>query len=88
MLIDFEAAGTTRGTVMRALDAAGIGSQVHYLPVHRQPYYQKRYGALELPGADAYYARVLSLPLFPAMDTADVDHVIDVLGDAINDGRA
>ena len=87
VLIDYEAAGTTRRAVICALEAADIGSQVHYYPVHRQLYYRKRYGALDLPGADAYYARVLSLPLFPAMDFADVDRVIDVLGDAIDGGR-
>lgn len=86
VLIDFEAAGTTRRVVMRVLEAAGIGSQVHYYPVHRQPYYRKRYGDLDLPGADAYYARVLSLPLFPAMEFTDVDRVIDVLGGAIDGG--
>ena len=85
VLIDFEAAGTTRRVVMRVLEAAGIGSQVHYYPVHRQPYYRKRFGDLDLPGADAYYARVLSLPLFPAMELIDVDRVIDALGTALFD---
>ena len=51
----------------------GIGTQVHYIPVHRQPYYRDRYGEIALPGADAYYSRELSLPLFPAMSDGDVD---------------
>jgi len=75
-LIDFEALGTTRAAVMNALREQGIGTQVHYLPVHRQPYYRDRYGAIDLPGADAYYARCLSLPLFPDMDGADIDRVV------------
>ena len=78
-LIDFAAAGTERATVMRRLAAQGIGSQVHYVPVHLQPYYRRRYGALRLPGAEAYYARCLSLPLFPGMVAADVDRVVDTL---------
>ncbi len=77
--IDFEALGIGRGAVMRALAAAGIGSQVHYLPVHRQPYYVQRYGAVNLPGADLYYARALSLPLFAAMVEDDVVRVVSTL---------
>jgi dTDP-4-amino-4,6-dideoxygalactose transaminase len=56
---------------------------VHYIPVHRQPYYRARYGALDLPGADAWYARCLSLPLYPAMDEADVDRVIEALAEVV-----
>jgi len=78
-LIDFEAAGQSRRQVMEALRALGIGSQVHYIPVHRQPYYQARYGAIDLPGADAYYARCLSLPLFPSMADTDPDRVVAAL---------
>ncbi|KRA57590.1 UDP-4-amino-4,6-dideoxy-N-acetyl-beta-L-altrosamine transaminase [Caulobacter sp. Root656] len=83
VLIDFEAAGTTRRSVVEALKARGIGSQVHYIPVHRQPYYQARYGALDLPGADAWYARCLTLPLYPAMADGDVDRVVEALAAAL-----
>jgi UDP-4-amino-4,6-dideoxy-N-acetyl-beta-L-altrosamine transaminase len=79
VLIDFKALGTTRGGVMNWLKSRNIGSQVHYIPVHRQPYYSKRYGALQLPGAEAYYARCLSLPLFVAMSDDDVVRVADAL---------
>ena len=80
VLIDFEAAGTTRRAVVDALAAEGIGTQVHYIPVHTQPYYRQRYGALDLPGARAWYERCLTLPLYPAMTEADVDRVVDTLG--------
>jgi len=82
-LIDFATAGIDRGTVMRRLTQAGIGTQVHYLPVHRQPYYRDRYGALDLPGADSYYARCLSLPFHPGVTDADVDRVADALAAAL-----
>jgi UDP-4-amino-4,6-dideoxy-N-acetyl-beta-L-altrosamine transaminase len=74
--IDFAAVGRDRAAVMHALKARGIGTQVHYFPVHLQPYYQRRYGRQSLPGAESYYARCLSLPLFPAMTDADVDRVV------------
>ncbi|WP_439816618.1 UDP-4-amino-4,6-dideoxy-N-acetyl-beta-L-altrosamine transaminase [Zavarzinia sp. CC-PAN008] len=77
--IDFAGAGIERATVMRALQARGIGSQVHYLPVHRQPYYRDRYGNQVLPGADAYYDTALSLPLFPTMGEDDVARVVAAL---------
>jgi UDP-4-amino-4,6-dideoxy-N-acetyl-beta-L-altrosamine transaminase len=83
VLIDFEAAGTTRRAVVEALKAQGVGSQVHYIPVHTQPYYQARYGALDLPGADAWYARCLTLPLYPTMADGDVDRVVEALRAAL-----
>lgn len=81
--IDFEVAGVDRATVMRRLAAAGVGSQVHYIPLQRQPYFRRRYGDQILPGADAYYARVLALPLFPAMQDSDVDRVVAALAAAL-----
>ena len=81
--IDFKAAGVTRGQVMRRLNEAGVGSQVHYIPVHRQPYYAKRYPGTELPGADAYYESCLSLPLFAAMTEDDVVRVTRALASAL-----
>lgn len=83
VLIDFETAGQTRAEVVAALKARGVGSQVHYIPVHRQPYYAARYGALDLPGADAWYARCLSLPLYPTMADADVDRVAAALQEVL-----
>lgn len=83
MLIDFPAAGRTRRQVVDALAARGIGSQVHYIPVHSQPYWQTRNGPLDLPGATAWYERCLSLPLYPAMADSDVARVVDALGAAL-----
>jgi UDP-4-amino-4,6-dideoxy-N-acetyl-beta-L-altrosamine transaminase len=78
-LIDFAAAGRERAAVMAGLRARGVGTQVHYIPVHRQPFWVRRYGRLSLPGADAFYDRALSLPLFPAMADGDVDRVAAAL---------
>ena len=79
VLIDYSAIGLDRGTVIQALKKHGIGTQVHYIPVHQQPYYVARYGRIELPGADAYYARCLSLPLYSGMREEQVDTVVDAL---------
>ena len=61
---------------MKALSEQGIGSQVHYIPLHRQPYYRERYGENSLPGAEAYYERCLSIPMFPGMTDEDVGRVV------------
>jgi UDP-4-amino-4,6-dideoxy-N-acetyl-beta-L-altrosamine transaminase len=84
VLIDFTTAGKSRGEVMRALLARGIGTQVHYIPVHRQPYYRQRYGHLHLPGAERYYEQCLSLPLFPEMTEDDVDAVAEALRECLS----
>lgn len=82
-LIDFPAAGKTRRQVVDELKALGVGTQVHYIPVHTQPYYRDRYGPLELPGAEAWYETCLSLPLYPGMADEDVDRVVGALKDVL-----
>jgi UDP-4-amino-4,6-dideoxy-N-acetyl-beta-L-altrosamine transaminase len=77
--IDFSDARVDRAEVIRGMAAEGIGTQVHYIPVHRQPYYAARYGTASLPGADAYYASTLTLPLHPAMSDDDVARVVAAL---------
>lgn len=83
VLIDFAALGISRAKVMGRLRDAEIGTQVHYIPVHRQPYYRSLYPGLTLPGADSYYERCLSLPLFPAMRDEDVDNIVEALCDIL-----
>jgi UDP-4-amino-4,6-dideoxy-N-acetyl-beta-L-altrosamine transaminase len=77
--IDFADLGVERAEVMRGMAAEGIGTQVHYIPVHRQPYYAQRYGTTLLPGAEAHYASTLTLPLHPGMSEVDVVRVVAAL---------
>ncbi|CAN5234955.1 UDP-4-amino-4,6-dideoxy-N-acetyl-beta-L-altrosamine transaminase [soil metagenome] len=83
-LIDFEASGVSRVEVCRRLKDKGVGTQVHYIPVHRQPYYRALYGDQHLPGAEAWYARCLSLPLYPGMADDDPDRVVEALSEALS----
>lgn len=62
-----------------ALLAADIRPQIHYFPVHRQPFYAQKAGDLRLPGADRYYERVISLPLYVDLDDNDQQRVIDTV---------
>ena len=84
VLFDFEAINMDRAELMNKLRDEGVGTQVHYLPVHMQPYYMQRYGDINLAGSLAYYDRVLSLPLYPGMNDNDVDFVIEKLSLIIN----
>ena len=74
-----------RRAVFEHLRAAGIGVQVHYVPVHLQPYYRHllRTAPGSLPAAEAVYAETISLPCFPEMEDADVAHVTGTLAEAL-----
>lgn len=84
VLIEFNEIRLTRNRLMNELAERGIGTQVHYIPVHSQPYYVNRYGEQQRPGAKRYYERALSLPLHPAMTEEDVDYVTSTLKDLLN----
>jgi len=70
-----------RQQILNALRCEGIGGQVHYRPVHLQPYYRKTFGTKEglCPLAEAAAERIISLPLFPSMSDGDVQNVIDAV---------
>jgi UDP-4-amino-4,6-dideoxy-N-acetyl-beta-L-altrosamine transaminase len=74
-----------RRAIFDDLQRAGIRAQVHYIPVHLQPWYRDRVGCRpgDFPRAEAYYDSCLSLPLFPAMRDADLTHVVRALGTAL-----
>jgi UDP-4-amino-4,6-dideoxy-N-acetyl-beta-L-altrosamine transaminase len=73
-----------RRPLVDALRGAGIGVQVHYIPVHYHPYYQKLgHQRGTCPIAEDFYARALSLPIFPAMTDDETQRVIDTLVAAV-----
>lgn len=76
--IDFKVLGKSRSQVMDELKNNGVGTQVHYIPVHLQPFYRKRYSFKpgDFPRAEDYYSRCLSLPLHVRMTHSDVEQVI------------
>ncbi len=79
--IDFKGIGKTRTEVMQELRSKRIGTQVHYIPVHLQPYYRENFGFKEgdFPAAEAYYKQCLSIPLYPKMTDSDVNRVINAI---------
>ncbi len=70
--------------VFDRLRAAGIGVNLHYIPVHTQPYYQAMgFKPGDYPEAEAYYREAISLPMFPKLDDAQQDEVIAALTQAL-----
>ena len=78
-LFDFKKINTDRAQFMLKLKSRGIQTQVHYIPVPLQPFYQKRFGTKQgdCPNAEKYYSKCLSIPLYPAMTDDDIEKVIN-----------
>ena len=75
-----------RDEVIEELTARNIGTSVHFIPIHRHPYYRDRFG-LEpgmFPIADGAYRRMLSLPLHPGLTDQDVGDVIEAVHDVVH----
>ena len=64
--------------VFNKLRTAGIGVNVHYIPVYKHPYYQKNgYADVKCPNAEEYYEHCISLPLYPKLTVKEQDYVIE-----------
>jgi UDP-4-amino-4,6-dideoxy-N-acetyl-beta-L-altrosamine transaminase len=83
--IDDERTDKTRATVFNYLRSQQIGANVHYVPIHTQPFYQRlgfRIG--DFPASERYYNRAISIPLFPALTEAQQGRVVDALQNALH----
>lgn len=77
--------GSKRKQVFEHLRSAGIGVNVHYIPVHTQPYYTRLgFSAGMYPEAERYYAEAISLPMFASLSDAEQDQVAESLKQALN----
>lgn len=87
--IDFPSIGLTRLQFMKRLERKGVQSQVHYIPVHLQPFYQERYHTRQgdCPNAEQYYGRCLSIPLYPMMSDTEVEKVVQSVRDLLRGGE-
>jgi perosamine synthetase len=77
LLFDFKSLKMTRSALMKQLRDFGIGTQVHYIPVYRLPYYADR-GSVDrhqYPVAESYYESCLSIPMHPGLTDEDVEYV-------------
>jgi UDP-4-amino-4,6-dideoxy-N-acetyl-beta-L-altrosamine transaminase/dTDP-4-dehydrorhamnose reductase len=79
LLFDFKEIGIERAQFMVELKRRGIQTQVHYIPVHVQPFFMERFGTKwgDCHNAERYYQKCLSLPLYPAMTDSDIKRVVN-----------
>ncbi|AMZ71996.1 MULTISPECIES: UDP-4-amino-4,6-dideoxy-N-acetyl-beta-L-altrosamine transaminase [Pseudomonas] len=72
--------------VFEGLRAAGIGVNLHYIPVHLQPYYRDLgFAAGDFPQAERYYAEAISLPMFPTLSDEQQDYVVEQLREMLEE---
>lgn len=82
--IDDQRTSATRDAVFAAMRAARIGVNVHYIPIHTQPYYERLgFKTDDFPASVRYFRRALSIPLFPQLSHPDQDRVVEVLGNSL-----
>ena len=77
----------SRDQLFTRLRQFGIGCNVHYIPVHLQPFYRARFGYAEglCPVAESAFQEILSLPIHPRMTDADVNRVVSSLASALEE---
>ncbi len=78
-----------RNQFIQELKAAGIGTSVHFIPLHLHPYYRNTYayGPGDFPNAEDAYSRCISLPIFPSMTERDIARVITAIRTIVAKGR-
>ncbi|MDX1352026.1 MAG: UDP-4-amino-4,6-dideoxy-N-acetyl-beta-L-altrosamine transaminase [Thiomicrorhabdus sp.] len=80
ILIQTDLIFKTRAQVFKALRGHGIGVNIHYIPIHTQPFYQKMgFSEGDFPIAESYYQQVISIPVFHAMTEQEQDRVVKIL---------
>jgi dTDP-4-amino-4,6-dideoxygalactose transaminase len=78
-----------RNQVMDRLRQQGVGTSVHFMPLHLHPVYQRMYGyrPKQFPTAEAIFDRAFSLPIYPGMTDADVAHVVEAVRTTLRESR-
>ena len=86
--LDLDRLAIDRGQVIERLKELGIGTSVHFIPLHLHPYYVRRgFAAADFPVATREFDRVISLPIWPGMSDEDVDRVVSGLEGVLRSAR-
>lgn len=77
--IDFSKTQTDKMQFFASMKNSGIMLQVHYVPVHTQPYYMKNYGFSrgDFPVAESFYKREVSIPMYPGLQPEDLEYIVE-----------
>lgn len=80
LLIDFDKINISKKELFNKLAENGLNLQVHYIPVHTQPYYKKLgFNEGDFPNAEEYYKKALSLPLYVDLNYSDIKHIVRII---------
>ncbi len=81
--INPEAHSIDRAGFIEELGRRGIGTSVHFIPLHRHPFYRSNFGyeSADFPGAERLYERIISLPIYPGLSVGETDYVIENIKD-------
>ena len=84
--IDFDKLALTKSKLFEKMKESGINLQVHYFPIHLQPFYRKNYGFKtgDFPVSENFYRNEVSLPIYPDLSTGDVEFVINSIKEIIS----
>ena len=76
----------SRDELIEEMARRGIGTSVHYKPIHRMSYYCDRYqlAPKQFPNAERYWRGCVSLPIYPTLRDEEVDYVCESIGDALS----
>ncbi len=84
--IDFDKLKTSRKKFVSLLKKKGIFTQVHYIPIYKQPYYKKRYkvNSKNFKNSEKYYKKALSIPIYSKMTDSEVKRVVSNIKELLN----
>ena len=87
--LSLEALAVGRDEIIERLRRKGVGTSVHFIPLHLHPAYQRAYGYKpgQFPKAEAVFAGACSLPIYPAMTDAEVGHVVEAVRSTLRESR-
>jgi dTDP-4-amino-4,6-dideoxygalactose transaminase len=85
--INFENIKLSRSDLMTKLFNYGIGTQVHYIPIYRHPYYSEHRDLSRFVGAEAYYEKTLSLPMYEGLREGEAMEISDRLCECLHSNR-
>jgi len=87
--LNLERLRISRNEFVELLKQYQIGTSVHFIPLHLHPYYRETFGyrPQDLPQASAAFERIVSLPLYPKMTEAQVQHVISAVWEIVRQNR-
>ena len=83
--IDFEKLRISKRDVFTRMEAKGIRCQVHYIPIHLQPFYKNNYGfkSGDFPVAEEFYRQEISIPMYPTLEEIDLNYITSSLTESL-----